>query len=188
MDEMVRAALKKWPHVPACTGWLALDARGDWYMRDDRAQGAGPFPASKGSRIEHRALREFVERNYEATPGGEWFFQNGPQRVYVELEAAPHVWRLDAVAGGAPRVRSHARMDAGTDAAVESAWLDERGRLFLATDAGFGLVHTQDMVAAADAIEAGLWTPDTLAFARMPDRFGYCLSPAARWNGHPPAR
>jgi hypothetical protein len=183
MDEMVRAALKKWPHVPACTGWLALDARGDWYMRDDRTQRAGPFPASKGSRIEHRALREFVERNYEATPAGEWFFQNGPQRVYVELEAAPHVWRLEAVEGGAPRVRSHA---GGRAAAVESAWLDERGRLFLLTDAGFGLVHTQDMGAAADAIEAGLWDPRTLPFEHMPARFGYCLSPASRWDGHPP--
>jgi hypothetical protein len=74
----------------------------------------------------------------------------------------------------------------GTEAAVESAWLDERGRLFLLTDAGFGIVHTQDMGAAADAIEAGLWTPQTLPFERMPGHFGYCLSPAARWDGHPP--
>ena len=25
MDELVIAALKKWPNVPACHGWLALD-------------------------------------------------------------------------------------------------------------------------------------------------------------------
>jgi hypothetical protein len=182
MDDMVRAALKKWPNVPACTGWLALDARGDWYMRDDRAQAAGPFPAAKGSRIEHRQLREFIERNYEATPDGAWFFQNGPQRVYVELEAAPHVWRLQARVGAAPRVHSHT----GSAAAVESAWLDERGRLFLTTDAGFGIVHTQDMEAAADAVEAGLWRPETLAFAAMPERFRFVLSPATHWEGHPP--
>ncbi|MEO7009139.1 MAG: DUF2946 family protein, partial [Caldimonas sp.] len=64
MDEMVKAALKKWPNVPHCYGWLALDARGDWYMRDDRTQAAGPFPAVKGSRILHEKLREFIERNY----------------------------------------------------------------------------------------------------------------------------
>jgi hypothetical protein len=145
MDDMVLAALRKWPHVPACTGWLALDARGDWYMRDDPTQAAGPFPRVKGSRIEHVQLREFIERNYDATPEGLWFFQNGPQRVYVELEAAPFVWRLLARPGTAPEVRSHA----GTPAAVESAWLDEDGRLFLLTDAGFGIVHTQDMEAAA---------------------------------------
>ena len=182
MDDMVRAALKKWPNVPACTGWLALDARGDWYMRDDRTQAAGAFPLAKGSRIEHRQLREFIERNYEGTPDGAWYFQNGPQRVYVELEAAPHVWRLHARAGAAPEVRSHT----GALVAAESAWMDDAGRLFLATDAGFGIVHTQDMEAAADAVEAGLWTPESLAFEAMPGRFGFCLSPARKWDGHPP--
>ena len=54
MDEIVKAALKKWPNVPACRGWLALDARGNWYMRDDRVQAAGPFPRVKGSRIRAR--------------------------------------------------------------------------------------------------------------------------------------
>ena len=182
MDDMVRAALKKWPNVPACTGWLALDARGDWYMRDDRTQAAGAFPQAKGSRIEHRQLREFIERNYEGAPDGAWYFQNGPQRVYVELEAGPHVWRLAQRVGTAPEVRSHT----GAAAAVESAWTDERGRLFLATDAGFGIVHTQDMEWAADAVEAGLWSPQALDFDAMPGRFGFCLSPAARWGGHPP--
>ena len=63
MDDIVKAALQKWPHVPHCYGWLALDARGDWYMRDDRIQHAGPFPQVKGSRIDHDKLRAFIERN-----------------------------------------------------------------------------------------------------------------------------
>jgi hypothetical protein len=100
----------------------------------------------------------------------------------VELEAAPHVWRLVARTGTAPEVRSHT----GQSVAVESAWIDEQGRLFLATDGGFGIVHTLDMEAAADAVEAGLWHPQTLDFALMPQRFGFCLSPAALWDGHPP--
>jgi hypothetical protein len=29
MDDIVKAALLKWPNVPHCTGWLALDGRGD---------------------------------------------------------------------------------------------------------------------------------------------------------------
>ena len=62
MDDIVAAALAKWPHVPHCRGWLALDARGDWYMRDDRIQHAGPFPQVKGSRIDHDKLKAFVER------------------------------------------------------------------------------------------------------------------------------
>ena len=174
MDDMVRAALKKWPNVPACTGWLALDARGDWYMRDERIQARGSFPVVKGSRIEHEKLREFIERNYESTKDGQWFFQNGPQRVYVELEAAPHVWRLMAVPGTAPAVRSHV---GGGEAAVESAWLDEHGRLFLDSERGFGVVHSQDMLDASRAIEQGLWAPQGLGFAQMPARFGYVLKP-----------
>jgi len=44
------------------------------------------------------------------------------------------------------------------------------------------------MEAAADAVEAGLWQPRTLAFAEMPRRFGFCLIPARLWGGHPPQR
>src|SRR5450755_3669134 len=128
MDAIVEAALKKWPNVPHCYGWLALDARGDWYMRDDRIQAAAPFPRLKGSRIEHEKLREFIERNYASDADGAWFFQNGPQRVYLELEAAPWIWRLEAVAGAAPKVVSHTALPASP----AEAWVDESGRLFLA--------------------------------------------------------
>lgn len=174
MDEIVKAALKKWPNVPHCWGWLALDARGDWYMRDDRVQAAGAFPRVKGSRILHDKLREFIHRNYLADEAGDWFFQNGPQRVYVELEAAPWVWRL-APGDVAPAITSHS----GRQAQFESAWLDEQGRLFLATDLGLGLVHTLDMEAAAGAVESGAWQPQDIRFDELPARFRYRLSPAA---------
>ena len=174
MDDIVKQALKKWPNVPHCYGWLALDARGDWYMRDDRVQAAGPFPKVKGSRILHEKLREFIERNYLHDDAGCWFFQNGPQRVYLELEAAPWVWRLNEGAAGAPSITSHT----GRVAQFESAWLDEAGRLFLATDLGFGIVHTLDMNLAADAVEAALWSPTEARFEALPQRFGYQLKPA----------
>ena len=171
MDEIVKAALKKWPKVPHCYGWLALDARGDWYMRDERIQAAGPFPRVKGSRIEHDGLLGFIRRNYAHDGSGDWFFQNGPQRVYVELEAAPHVWRVGMAAPWP--VTSHA----GVAARVGSSWLDEGGRLFLDTDIGFGIVHTLDMGEAAEAVQRGAWQPETLEFSRMPARFGYRLRP-----------
>lgn len=172
MDEIVKAALRKWPNVPHCHGWLALDARGNWYMRDDRIQAAGPFPQVKGSRIEHEKLRDFIHRNYTHDEAGAWFFQNGPQRVYVALEAAPYVWRVDAAPGWP--VHAHT----GEPAQVLSSWLDENGRLFLDTDRGYGLVHTLDTGVAAQAVEAGDWQPEELPFAQMPGRFGYCLQPA----------
>lgn len=174
MDKIVEAALKKWPNVPHCYGWLARDARGDWYMRDDRIQAAGPFPQVKGSRIEHDKLLGFIERNYAADERGCWFFQNGPQRVYVELEAAPQVWRLHGEAGG------HEIALAGTDgtpAHATGSFLDESGRLFVDTDRGFGIVHTLDMLQAAGEVERGRWQPEVMTFTDMPARFGYVLVP-----------
>ena len=35
MDDIVKAALAKWPNVPDCYGWLGFDARGNWYMREN---------------------------------------------------------------------------------------------------------------------------------------------------------
>lgn len=177
MDDIVRQALRKWPSVPHTYGWLALDARGDWYLRDDQAQSEGPFPAVKGSRIEHEKLREFIGRNYLADERGCWYFQNGPQRVFVELETTPWIWRLDrpTKAGAAPGVNSHT----GCPAGAASAWQDEQGWLYLTTDLGFGLVHTLDIETAADAIEAGSWLPAPVRSADLPARFGYCRKPAS---------
>ena len=174
MDAQVEKAMAKWPNVPHCYGWLALDARGDWYMRDERIQAAGPFPQVKGSRIQHEKLREFIERNYARDEAGSWFFQNGPQRVYVELEAAPWIWRLRPGDGGAPALVSHT----GIPARAESVWLDERGRLFVGTDLGLGVVHTQDMEAASDAVESGAWRPSETTFDALVGRFGVRLRPA----------
>ena len=174
MDPIVEAALKKWPNVPHCYGWLALDARGEWYMRDDRIQAAGPFPRVKGSRIDHEKLRDFIARNYAIDAEGAWFFQNGPQRVYVQLEAAPWVWRLHAGGvDGRPVLTSHT----GRPAVASEAMVDEAGRLFVASDIGLGIVHTLDMELAADAVERGQWQPREQTFASLVERFAYRLKP-----------
>lgn len=169
MDEIVKAALQKWPKVPHAYGWLGLDVRGDWYLRDEQAQAAGAFPRPRGSRIEHEGLRGFIERNYEHDERGCWFFQNGPQRVYVELEAAPWVLRLHGEG-----LCTHT----GLDVEARGTWLDDLGRLFVDTPHGLGLVHSQDVEAAAQLLDAGRWPePQEMPFASMPARFGYRLSP-----------
>lgn len=176
MDDIVKAALAKWPHVPDCYGWLGLDARGNWFMRDDACQAMGSFAgpsstqASRGSLLKHEKLIEFIHRNYECDAAGRWFFQNGPQRVYVELEATPWVWRI----GPAFSVHTHT----GASGRVQRCIMDEHGRLYLDTELGFGLVHTQDMVLAAEAVEQGLWVPAELSARDLPLRFGYVRSPA----------
>jgi hypothetical protein len=184
MDDIVRQAIAKWPNVPDCYGWLGLDARGNWYMRDDRAQAAGPFggvpgadtarnKAAKGSLLKHEKLIDFIQRNYESDASGQWFFQNGPQRVYVELEATPMVWRV----GPAPSFAITAHT--GAPARTQRCIVDEAGRVYLETDMGFGLVHTQDMTHAADAVEQGLWVPEESPVRDLPARFAYVRSPQA---------
>lgn len=192
MDDIVKQAMAKWPNVPNCFGWLGLDARGNWYMRDDGAQAAGPFApdvfstaptpeadaarhaAAKGSRLLHDKLVDFIQRNYEADEVGQWFFQNGPQRVYVELEATPLIWRVAGGPGFA--VVSHL----GGSTSVTACCLDQYGCLYLHTPAGFGLVHSLDMNHAADAIEAGVWQPEDVLAEALPLRFGFVRSPQGR--------
>jgi hypothetical protein len=77
MDEIVVRSMARWPDVPAVYGWLSLDRRGNWRI--------------KGERVTNAALREFIARNYQPDPRGCWFFQNGPQRVFVELAYTPLV-------------------------------------------------------------------------------------------------
>ncbi len=125
MDDIVKQALAKWPHVPDCWGWLGLDMRGNWWLRDADTQAQGLFPHSKGSRLEHEKLLAFIGRDYEATAQGHWFFQNGPQRVYVELKSPPMVWRVHAGCHGGRAHRSACA--AGTDNAL---WMSH-GHVYL---------------------------------------------------------
>ena len=171
MDDIVRQAIAKWPNVPHCYGWLGLDARGSWYMRDDRVQAAGAFLQSRGAVLRHAKLIEFIQRNYERDEAGCWFFQNGPQRVYVELEVAPWILRLS----GDGLVETHTQRQVQ----VRNSLVDEQGRLFADTDAGLGLVHTLDMHLAAEWVEAGRWQPQAVASQELPERFGFVPSPAA---------
>lgn len=95
MDEIVKQAMAKWPNVPHCYGWLALDARGHWRMRDEHAQHFN-LP---GDKLSNAALVGFINRNYARDERGCWYFQNGPQRVYLELEATPFIVRTDPAQG-----------------------------------------------------------------------------------------
>lgn len=173
MDDIVKQAMAKWPNVPACYGWLGLDARGNWYMRDDAAQAAGAFASgragAKGSVLRHDKLIEFIQRNYACDTAGQWYFQNGPQRVFVELEATPWVWRL----GADLAVRAHS----GELVQYQQGLMDENGWLYLETSRGFGLVHTQDVGQAAEAVDAGVWTVQDVRLNDLEVRYGYVKSP-----------
>lgn len=123
MDEIVRAAMARWPNVPAVTGWLALTARGEWRIR--------------GERIDNLAIIEFIARNYAHDLQGRFYFQNGPQRVYVSLAITPFVYRVT------PDGQVTAHTGAVPSRLTGAALLDD-GRLVLVTDLGAGVVDDRD--------------------------------------------
>jgi len=139
MDASVLAAIARWPNVPHVYGWLSLTARGQWRLR--------------GEPIGNDALREFIGRNYACDERGRWYFQNGPQRVYVALELAPWICRLD----GAGRLSTHTGVT--VQVLLDAALIDD-GRIVLLTDLGAAGIDDRDAAqllgALADAAGASL--------------------------------
>jgi hypothetical protein len=134
MDAIVQQALAKWPNVPHCYGWLALDARGAWRMRDEPAQQHN-LP---GDKLVHAALIGFINRNYAPDPQGRWYFQNGPQRVYVNLEACPYIAHTDPVQGFVLQTG-----EALT--AIDAVWLSDTGQLLLQSGDKLAQLDDRDM-------------------------------------------
>ncbi|BAN22235.1 DUF2946 family protein [Caballeronia insecticola] len=188
MDDIVRQALAKWPNVPHCTGWLLLDRRGQWRMRDDAAQAAGEL----GTPIRHEALLGFINRNYERDDDGQRFFQNGPQRVYVELAYTPWIVRLNDIDGVL-----HLTDQAGAAFDPAHAWLDDEGGILFSDNASPARVaalhdHDLDLFANHASLDepgtrgvfhwrAGVDLPvEAIARADVAQRFDFVASPAAR--------
>ena len=191
MDDIVRQALAKWPNVPHCTGWLLLDRRGNWRMRDDEVQARG----APGEPIRHAALLAFINRNYEADAGGQWFFQNGPQRVYVELGYTPWVVRLGVgdEDGGKPGLTLTDQ--AGNAFEPAAAYLDDEGGVLFtdtSTPPRIAVLHDHDLDLFSEHAEVtedgsagrlrwrdGVTLPlQPVAHARVAEQFGFVSSPA----------
>jgi hypothetical protein len=137
MDEIVIRGMLKWPDVPAVYGWLSLDRRGAWRIKNV----TGRF-----ERIANPAVNEFIGRNYAADGEGRWYFQNGPQRVFVALDYTPWVYRLDdagegllAHTGAAPR-------------SLEALFVDDAGALVLETELGIGVLLDRDLPAFVERL------------------------------------
>jgi hypothetical protein len=123
MDEQVLRSLIKWPNVPNCYGWLALDRRGQWRMRDEFAQQNG-LP---GQVIEHSAFKEFISRNYACDDSGRYFFQNGPQRVFIALSATPWIARI-IPGNDAQKMVTQCQIEISPTSALS----DEQGNIYIA--------------------------------------------------------
>jgi hypothetical protein len=134
MDDIVARSLAKWPNVPAVYGWLALDRRGNWLIRSAAA-------TQRFEKIGNAALREFIGRNYEADAKGRWYFQNGPQRVYVALAYTPLVLHHEGEA-----LIDHC----GRPFAATEIFQDDEGSVLMAGAGSVGLLDDRDLARYAD--------------------------------------
>jgi hypothetical protein len=159
MDEMVARSLARWPNVPAVYGWLALDRRGNWLIRS--THGATP----RFERIGNAALREFIGRNYAADERGCWFFQNGPQRVFVSLAYTPLVVHHEG-----EQLFDH-RGEPFTSA---QAFQDDEGSVLIAGEGRIALLDDRDLARYADQAQV----LPCIAKAEVAQRFGFVQTPA----------
>ena len=150
MDERVLQAKARWPNVPAAWGWLFLDRRGAWRLVDRGAPGFDPIRDGRGDPIRHEALIDFIARNYSCSEDGSWFFQNGPQRVFVDLELAPNIWRLAPQPDGVVLV-AHTGEIASR---VDRLGVDSDGVVWAQTDLGPGAIDDRQLAALLDQVDA----------------------------------
>ncbi|SCK06702.1 DUF2946 family protein [Vogesella sp. LIG4] len=130
MDNSVLAAMAKWPNVPAVFGWLRLDARGQWWLREER--------------LSQPAIVEFFQRNYSRDGEGRFYVQNGPQKVYVALDVAPFIAR---------RWSQGWQLVPDLDAErPRLAYLDDDGRLFIEIGGEPALVDDRELLALSECI------------------------------------
>jgi len=150
MDPIVLRSMAKWPDVPDVYGWLSLDRRGNWLI--------------KGEKIGNAALREFISRNYTSDAQRRWFFQNGPQRVFVTLAYTPLVVRHEG----------EAIFDqCGRWFGLIEAFLDEEGSVLLLGAPGIALLDDRDLERYAD----GAASLPRVRRQEVPKRFGFVADP-----------
>jgi hypothetical protein len=110
MDDIVAQAMARWPDVPAVYGWLRLDPRGRWLV--------------KGEPIGHRPTVDFIGRNYRPDAQGRYYFQNGPQRVFVDIDHLPWILHLQGPTCGRAALVTHTGVPVSRPI---RAWLDPDG-------------------------------------------------------------
>src|SRR3954462_2025684 len=135
MDPIVARAMARWPNVPAVYGWPPLHRPGHRVIRSAGA-------TQRFERITNHALRDFIARNYESDSAGCWYFQNGPQRVYVALAYTPLVVHY---AGDA--LCDHR----GRPFAARAQYLDDEGSVLVAGEGTIALLDDRDLARYAEA-------------------------------------
>ena len=120
--------------MPDCYGWLSLDARGRWHIQKNP--------------VSHAKLQNYLNQNYQCDEKHRWYVQNGPQRVFVELDATPWIYRVSPNKPDA--LISHTGKTAGE---VLGAFQDNKGNFLISAQLGFGKVDDRDLGLLSTMIE-----------------------------------
>lgn len=127
MDDSVLRGMARWPNVPELYGWLLRDHRGSFLL--------------KGQPITHPLSLRFLKRHYLADERGCYYFQNGPQRVFVELETSPRVYQIQ----GEDLVSDH-----GAISRLQGLYMDQEERIFILADDKPGHLDDRDLINFVD--------------------------------------
>jgi hypothetical protein len=141
MDDDVTKAMARWPNVPAAWGWLRIDRRGHWFIVKRDIPDFDEARDGLGSIVRNERLIDFMARNYAAELDGAWYFQNGPQRVFVDCELAPLVWRVDHEQERLVWVAHTGAIATQTMAAA----VDSLGNVYVNTELGPGVIDDRQL-------------------------------------------
>lgn len=147
MDEQVLAAMARWPDVPDVFGWLSLTHQGKWRLHptaDALAHITDHSSPRPGEPISSHTILKFINKNYEGDAQGRWYFQNGPQRVFVRLDTAPYILHTTTDTQGKVQLYTHNGLHATQ---VRQWWLADEGSLYAQTEHGPGVVNGRDLEA-----------------------------------------
>jgi hypothetical protein len=157
MDDSVLRSLAKWPNVPAVHGWLGLDRRGNFLLR---VPGTERF-----ERIGNPAFREFIGRNYAGDAEGRWYFQNGPQRVFVRLAYTPLVVHFEG-----DGLVDHCGRSFGP---AHATYMDDEGSVLIEAGRQIALLDDRDLERYIDKADSLL----PISRADIPRRFAFVPDP-----------
>ena len=117
---------RNWPIIQDAFGWLSLDPRGNWRIKDKR--------------IDNPNLIGFINKNYKSDKHGRYFFQNGNQRVFVNLTIAPfviqviHVNPLQLITHTGVLIKK-----------IDRLWFDKKMNILLKTGPLYGSLDDRDI-------------------------------------------
>ncbi len=126
--------LQKWPNVPDVFNWLSLDRRGTWRI--------------KGSPITNPTMIKAINSSYFCDVDGSWFFQNGPQKVFVTLDYTPYVI-FAYRAGDELKLKTHS----GTEIKkIDEIYLDSDLNFLITWDGRLGIISDRDLQILIDGM------------------------------------